>query len=182
MLEKNKIEDWVKVNKELFDDKELPVNHRELFESKLDSFLEKEKPTKQNISWMRVAATFIVGIGIASSVFYFTTTEIDSREFASNDSFEKVEQEYSVKIKEALVPVRANKNYLSREYISFIKEMEKLDTQNDKLKEILLTNPNDERIFNSIIENYKNRLKLLEQLKTIMANKNLKNTPNLNNS
>ncbi len=178
MTDKKNIEDWVKSNKDMFDDKELPVGHRELFEAKLDVLLQKEKPKKNSFVWLKIAAALVLGVAITSSVFYFTSTEPDTNMYASKEEFSNIENEYSEKIKEALVPVRAEKNYLSPEYRSFLKEMERLDKQNDKLKELLVANPDDERILNSIIENYKSRLQLLEQLKVIMTNKNLKTIKN----
>ena len=173
MSDKNNIENWAKSNRELFDDKELPVGHRELFEGKLDSMLKESKPKNSRFYWYSIASVFVVGIAILSSVFYFDIQNVDLKNYASAENFVEVENQYSEKIKEALVPVRASKKYLSPEYRSFLKEMEKLDTENDKLKEMLVSFPDDERILNSIIENYKSRLELLEQLKVIMSNKQI---------
>lgn len=177
MSDNKNIEDWTKANRDLFDDKELPVGHRELFESRLDDMLAEkssaEKSGQSSFTWMKVAAAFVVGIAITSAVFYFNSAEVDNTEYAKSESISEIEHQYAVKIKDALVPVRANKNYMSPEYRSFFKEMEKLDKQNEELKELLLQNRSDERILNSIVENYKMRLKLLEQLKVIMTNKNL---------
>jgi hypothetical protein len=174
MTDKKNIEDWVKSNKGLFDDKELPVGHRELFEGKLDSLLKESTPKKTNSGWYNIAAVFVVGIAILSSVLYLSNDRSRlEKTYASAENFEEVENHYSEKIKEALVPVRSSNKYLSPEYRSFLKEMEKLDVENERLKELLINFPDDERILNSIIENYKSRLQLLEQLKVIMSNKQI---------
>lgn len=173
MSDKKNIENWVKSNRGLFDDKELPVGHRELFEGKLDSLLKESKPKKSRFGWYNIAAVLVVGLSILSSVLFFNNKPLDTNNIASTTDFVKVESEYSEKIKEALVPVRSNNKYLSPEYRSFLKEMEKLDVENEKLKELLINFPDDERILNSIIENYKSRLQLLEQLKVIMSNKQI---------
>jgi len=173
MSEKKNIEKWVKSNRDLFDDKELPVGHRELFEGKLDRLLQETKPKKARFNWYNVAAVFVVGIAILSSVLFFNNQPLEAKEFASRSDFVKVENQYSKKIKEALIPVRSSNKYLSPEYRTFMKEMERLDVENEKLKELLINFPDDERVLNSIIENYKSRLQLLEQLKVIMSNKQI---------
>lgn len=173
-MKDRKIENWTKLNREKFDDMELPVGHREAFEKKLNFMLHETQPKKEIFNWYRVAGIAIVFIALASSVFYFNPINNKQKiQTAGIVNLEQVESQYSEKIKEALVPVRSSKKYLSPEYRSFIKEMEKLDIENDKLKEMLVNFPDDERILNSIIENYKSRLKLLEQLKVTMSNKNL---------
>lgn len=176
MSNKKNIENWAKANRALFDDKELPVGHRELFEGKLDDLLQESKPAKSRFNWYNIAAVFVVGVAILSSVFYMNTESFDTEKVVSASNFVKVENQYSEKIKEALVPVRSSNKYLSPEYRSFLKEMEKLDVENEKLKKLLVDFPNDERILNSIIENYKSRLQLLEQLKAIMSNKQISKT------
>ena len=174
MSDKKNIEDWTKSNKSLFDDKELPIGHRDVFEGKLDSFLQQPKIKKSRFKWYNIAAIFVVGFSVVSSTLYFSNNGFyDIINYASADDFQKVESHYSKKIKEALVPVRSSNKYLSPEYRSFLKEMEKLDVENEKLKKILVDYPDDERILNSIIENYKSRLQLLEQLKVIMSNKQI---------
>ena len=173
MSDKRNIENWVKLNRDLFDDKELPVGHRELFEGKLDSLLQESKPSKSRFSWYNIAAVFVVGIAILSSVLFLNNKPLEANKLASDNSFVEVENQYSEKIKEALVPVRSSNKYLSPEYRSFLKEMENLDVENEKLKKLLVNFPDDERILNSIIENYKSRLQLLEQLKAIMSNKQI---------
>ena len=173
MSDKKNIENWAKSNRDVFDDKELPVGHRELFEKKLDNLLHESKPQKTKFHWYKIAAVLVVGLTIISSAFYFNNHRIVIKKYASTNNLVEVENKYSEKIKEALVPVRASKKYLSPEYRSFLKEMEKLDTKNERLKELLIEFPDDERILNSIIENYKSRLQLLEQLKVIMSNKHI---------
>ena len=174
MTDKKNIEDWVSLNKDLFDDKELPVGHRELFEDKLDGLLQESKTKKSRFNWRNIAAVLVIGIVISSSVMYlFNDGSTIENTYASTKNFEKVESHYSEKIKEALIPVRSSNKYLSPEYRSFLKEMEKLDVENERLKELLINFPDDERILNSIIENYKSRLQLLEQLKVIMSNKQI---------
>ena len=173
MSDKKNIENWVKSNRDLFDDKELPVGHRELFEGKLDGLLQESKPNKSRFNWYNIAAVFVVGIAILSSVLFLNNRPLEVKELVSANSFVEVENQYSEKIKEALIPVRSSNKYLSPEYRSFLKEMEKLDVENEKLKELLVNFPDDERILNSIIENYKSRLQLLEQLKVIMSNKQI---------
>ena len=173
MSDKKNIENWAKSNKVLFDDKELPVGHRGLFENKLDELFNEVKPNKPRFNWYNIAAVFVVGIAVLSSVFFINTHTLESEKLATTTSFIEVENTYSEKIKEALVPVRASNEYLSPEYRSFLKEMEKLDSENERLKSILVNFPEDERVLNSIIENYKSRLDLLMQLKAIMSNKQI---------
>ena len=173
MTDKKNIENWTESNRQKFDDKELPVGHRELFESKLDFSLHKKEKRNERTNWYKIAGVAVVFIALASSVFFLSPESINPIQTAGVVSFTEVESQYSEKIKEALVPIRSSKKYLSPEYRSFIKEMEKLDIENDKLKDLLLEFPDDERVLNSIIENYKNRLKLLEQLKVTISNNNL---------
>ena len=176
MLDKKNIENWAKSNRALFDDKELPVGHRELFEDKLDGLFQEVKPTKPRFNWYNIAAVFVLGIAILSSALFFNSHTLETKKLASTVSFVDVENNYSEKIKEALVPVRSSNEYLSPEYRSFLKEMEKLDLENERLKSILVNYPEDERVLNSIIENYKSRLELLEQLKAIISNNQINKT------
>ena len=173
MTDKKNIESWTESNRHKFDDKELPVGHRELFENKLDFSLHKKVNINEGTNWYRIASVAIIFIALASSVFYFSPDYRTPIQTAGVVNFSEIESQYSEKIKEALVPIRSSKKYLSPEYRSFIKEMEKLDLENDRLKNLLLEFPDDERVLNSIIENYKNRLQLLEQLKVTISNNNL---------
>ena len=70
MSDKKNIEDWAKSKRESFDDKELPVGHRELFEGKLDGLLQESISKKPRFHWYNIAAVLVVGIAILSSVFY----------------------------------------------------------------------------------------------------------------
>jgi hypothetical protein len=176
-MKDNNIENWNRLNRDKFDDMELPVGHRENFEKRLNSMINESKAKKNKFYWFRIAGSVLLFFSIISSVFLYSSKSTlgESTTSTSNEvsNFEEVENQYSSKIKEALVPVRSSKKYLSPEYRSFLKEMDKLDRENEKLKKLLEAFPNDERILNSIIENYKSRLTLLEQLKTIISNSNL---------
>ena len=181
--EKTSLEEIIEGNKQLFDDKELPINHRSLFEAKLEGLdnnvVDAEKKGRNYTNWLNIAAIFIVGIAITSSMFY-SGSENNTENLLSNNvekstlEINKMEVLYSSEIKEVLVPIRTEKKFVDPKLRAFLKQMDELDTQNQRLEELLVSKPGNEEILSSIIDNYKRQLKIMEELRSIIAKDNLK--------
>jgi hypothetical protein len=204
MANKDKnIQDRLKGNTEKFDQHELPLNHRELFESKLDSHFNHNNEDEDNSSSLesnsnskeeqgrvilmpsfsnlqKYAAVFIVAVGILSSIYMIgldSNSNVNiSGDLLADTNVETMEEKYSVEVREALVPFREKGQKLSPEYRAFLKQLDKLDRENEKIKKLMQENPEDEKLMQDLIDNFKTRLEVLEKIKKIISN----NKMNLN--
>jgi hypothetical protein len=179
------LQDRLKGINQKFDQHELPLNHRELFESKLDySFNHKNEEEDDSklftsfSSLQKYAAVLVVALAILSSIFMINLDTVDNTnlgvEIASNTNLEEMEEKYSVEVKEALVPFREKGQKLSPEYRAFLKQLDKLDRENEKIKKQMQENPEDEKLMQDLIDNFKTRLEVLEKIKKIISNNKMK--------
>ncbi|WP_298288449.1 hypothetical protein [uncultured Lutibacter sp.] len=148
----------------------LSENHRAKFEAKLQKELHATQ--KKNFYVFKIAASFLVLIGLSASLFYFSN-EKDSlvTSVAKNESLgsispelKTIENYYLASIQSEIVTLEEtpeNKELLD----GYFKKISELTEDYKDLTKELNTEGLNEKTINALIENLQLRLKLLYQLK-----------------
>lgn len=168
----DKLKKFIEDNEAEFDQLPRP-GHFDRFKQKQAQFTPSSKPNADSFSvWLKVAAVFVLVFGIGWLFFNLGKMQ-GNQEFASNaigisenNTNELAEVEFffdqQVVLKKKEVMLFASNNNEATNQILI--ELERLEVQYIELKEELAINSNNEQIINAMIENYRNRLSLLEKL------------------
>ena len=164
------MDQWMKANKHEFTADE-PTGNRERFEKLLSQQRVKKKASR--MYW--VAAAF-VGVLLISAVAFdlgkqSLTVSSDNQQLTLMDisaDYREVEQYYQQVIESQ------KENYQSKELNNLqpvkaaFKDLEKLERQYQELQFALATTPNDERVIQGMIMNYRMRIIVLQKLERII--------------
>ena len=162
---------------------ELSKKHRKNFEAKLQKELHGAKINYNQ--FLKIAASFLIVVGLGSSIFYFSNTVVqDAPEISKIESLgdispelKKIENYYLASIQNefsTLDPSPENKEFLDG-YLERIGDL----TNKYKVLTAELNTPDglNEKTINGLIDNLQLRLKLMYQLKeqlNKLKNQNLK--------
>ena len=190
------LEDYIRDNSGSFDREQVPLGHQKRFEQRLKrqeskgfSTLSENGLNRTNaikrIAYMAAAAVLVFG-----AVFVYQNYDLvpveekivgDQSMYLEEISSEmaQVEDYYRRAIltkKEEVQKMPGAEDYILNSYFS---ELDELETAYEDLSKNLARNYNDERIINAMIENYRDRIEVLEaltkQLQTINEQKNYSN-------
>lgn len=174
------------LQEEIKDTGKLSNNHRSNFEAKLQQELHSNK--KKNYQFLKIAASFLVIIGLGSSIFYFSNSTVTSTvEKAKIESLgsispelKKIENYYLVSINSeisSLEETQENKELLD----GYFEKISELSTDYKLLTKELNEEGLNEKTIIALIDNLQLRLKLLYQLKGQLNElKNLNKSENEN--
>ena len=149
---------------------DLSKNHRKNFESRLQKEMHPSK--RKRYQFLRIAASFLIVVGLGSSIFFFSTNSVeDSVETAKIESLgsispelQKIENYYLASIQveiSNLEETPENKELLD----SYLEKIGELTSEYKILTSELNTEGLSEKSINALIDNLQLRLKLLYQLK-----------------
>ena len=156
--------------------RELPNNHRNSFEQRLQSKLH-QKP-KYNYSFLKIAASIIIiiGLGLASQQFFKTDNPkeiVDTSDKAVNKinslsdispNLKKVEDFYLTQINYQIAKIAITDE--NRDLLEvYLLQLSVLQKEYNNLNTQLSINKVSEKIVNALIENLQLRLQLMRQLK-----------------
>ncbi len=177
----NNFEKYIKEHKDQLDTNEPADGHFQRFEQKLQQQQEPEADGKivriRTKTLWRAAAMFLVLVGITSLLnIYFEKEEV----VPSNDmvaemvglkdvspEFAEVESFYTSTLNTRMDDLNTYRSSNNEDYITnCIKVLNELEEEYEGLKKDLSANFGDERIINSMIQNYRTRLQVIERLLT----------------
>ena len=155
---------------EKFGTSDLSKNHRKKFESRLQKELHSSK--SQKYQFLKIAASFLIVVGLGSSIFFFSTNSVeDTVETAKIESLgsispelQKIENYYLASIQveiSNLEETPENKELLD----SYFEKIGELTSEYKILTAELYQEGLNEKSINALIDNLQLRLKLLYQLK-----------------
>lgn len=165
---------------------ELSINHRRKFENKLHK--EVHSRGFKNFQFLKIAASFLLVIGLGSSLYYFSTNSLEQTnsvaKFESLGSIspelKKIENYYLASIQTEISNIEEtpeNKELLN----GYFEKLGELTKEYKVLTEELNSEVLNEKSINALIENLQLRLKLLYQLKEQLNElKNINITENEN--
>lgn len=186
----DKLTSFIRSNREEIKEKETIEGHEKRFEKKL--LVASKQKEKQLIKkrFIAVAAVIIalitLGIGITPSIEFLeeapgenTLAEVSLGDVS--EEMKSVELYYLQSIKEEKKELnqQIGKSNAS-DFKEMLDELEELEKDYLALKKALAQNNNNERIISSMIQNYKLRVQLLEDLQKMMETKNKKQRSNGN--
>lgn len=165
------LEKFIRNNKD-----ELKKAHpdRESLWAKIDNELSEEQPVKApkvitiSYKFLMKAAAIILLCGIMATVYFNNATQ--SPEFVMSDEFKEIDAHYAMLVNSRIKELRNNKDLTENEKEGFLKYIEDLEKEALDLQKELSKNLNNELIIEAMIDNYKERLRMMEQLLNRLEN------------
>jgi len=157
----NKLAEFIKENKKLFEEKGPSNQLWERIAQELDK--KQERPAKKIklYQWMSIAAVLVVSMGI-----YFTITNkaVEGIAIADvNPVFGAREVQFASLIEEKKDSLQIYSDDNPELYNKFIADLSKLDADYETLKKQLQTSPNREAIVRAMMKNLETRSNILSQ-------------------
>jgi hypothetical protein len=176
------LEDLIKHNKDLFDDKEPMDGHLERFDWKLERKLHSHEVKRSIVPYLLRAAVVTVLVTLSSlwAWDHFIRTNRGGMTLGEVSSqYKEVENYYMYKVnlmEDELQSLDFSNNPEQKKILD--NELQSMDSVYVQLQKDLKANPNDDRIINAMIEHYQTKVDVLgyivNQLKTIRnANQNI---------
>lgn len=146
------------------------VGHQVRFLEKLQQQNEQQKivvlPTKKR-NWFKplaIAASIAVVFGLATTTFMFDTKE--EADLASiSPQMQETQNFFSSAIQIQLEEINKVSSDETKELVADVmKQLEKLESDYEVLKKDLVRSGNDKRVISAMINNFKNRADLLEEV------------------
>ena len=172
----DQIENWFKENRELLDQEAPPKGHAERFTDRLDASSTNTKQSK----WMWAAAA-MVAVLIAASFLLgrssgSTVVEMDNTLSSVSLEMAEVEDHFASQVAIKMEHMRSfEHNEGNGQVQKNLLILDKLENEYELLKSDLEENPKDERVINSMIMNYRVRIKVMDRMLEALASMN-KNT------
>lgn len=155
--------DSLRTDKHQFDDESPPSGHQLRFERKLAGAF----PTKHHFQWWKIAAVFVIALGIGLGWNFFPTADRKAglQPIENQIPLNEAEYYYQKSVKMQLTSI--TKNYTSKESVQMIEEsQELLDELALQYKELEneLKKTGNQKVAAAMISNYKSRIEILESL------------------
>tara|TARA_Y100000782_G_C10188468_1_gene268473 strand:+ start:11129 stop:11704 length:576 start_codon:yes stop_codon:yes gene_type:complete len=186
----DKLTSFIRSNREEIKEKETIEGHEKRFEKKLLAASKQKEKQLIKKRFIAVAAVIIalitLGIGITPSIELLeeapgenTLAEVSLGDVS--EEMKSVELYYLQSIKEEKKELNQQiEKSNASDFKEMLDELEELEKDYSALKKALAQNNNNERIISSMIQNYKLRVQLLEDLQKMMETKNKKQRSNGN--
>lgn len=190
------LEDFIRNNSGSFDREQPPLGHQKRFEQRLTSQEEKgysrfsEKALNRTNAFKRIVYMAAAAILVFGAVFVYQNYDLvpveekivgDQAMYLEEISSEMAQVEDYYRRAILIKKEEAQKMPGAEDYIlnSYFSELDELENAYEDLSKVLARNYNDERIINAMIENYRDRIEVLEaltkQLQTLNEQKNYSN-------
>jgi hypothetical protein len=179
------IEEIIRKNKGLFEDKEPMDGHFDRFNWKLEKRLHSKETKRSIVPYLLKAAVVTLLVTLSSLWTWDNFIRADKGKMALGDvspQYKEVENYYVHQVnfmENELQTIDFGNNAEQKDMLH--KEMKSMDSVYVQLQKELKANPNDERIINAMIEHYQTKLEvityLVNQLKAI-RNDNQNNQEN----
>ncbi len=169
------IDEILKYNRDLFEDKEPMPGHMERFQNKLRQRLHSSKTIKSIVPYLLKAAVVTLLITLSSLWTWEHFIRKDSAMMSLGEvspQYREVENYYMHQVnlmEDEIVSIDFNNNPKQKDLL--LTEMKSMDSSYIQLQKELRANPDDERIINAMIEHYQTKVEvmtfILSQLKSI---------------
>ncbi|MCF8302185.1 MAG: hypothetical protein K9I94_02840 [Bacteroidales bacterium] len=171
----NKLEQYIKDNRQHFDANEPAEGHEERFRHKLELFRndEKKKSYSRFRFYWRVAASIILLIGFSIVMVRYLT--IENGQNLGQASYEKqlpqelkeVKGYYSSLAQEKLKRIEtltANDSEANQVKAQALQEVQNIEASSEQLERTYVKQNKDERVYNAIVNNYRIITGLLDRI------------------
>jgi hypothetical protein len=171
-----RLEDFMKANREEFDDLEPSADVWKRIEKHLPA--EGSQPKKREAKMfslsfvMKVAASIIIVMGIGFGL-YLRTEKHQSIDYASiNPTYAKQQVQYASQVESKLSQLKSLTKNDPEMYADFSHEIAKMDSTYKRLSRDLATSPNQELVLRAMIQNLQMQTQVLNQQLNIIEQYN----------
>lgn len=168
-------EKHIKENKQAFDVHKVDKNKLwENIATQLDEKPEKKVIPLWRSSKFRVAASVLILVGLSFiGVFMITGPTGQNTDSYANEELFDIDLHYKNLVFQQVQLVKNHPELADKDKEEFLSFMDELDTEYEQLKQEMQNNLDNELILEAIVNNYKKRIELIENLlKQINASKN----------
>jgi len=162
-----RLEDFIKANREEFDDLEIKAGLWGNIEERLPAGFEEAPKQKKTFSLgfvMRVAATVIVVMSISFVLYLRNEKSSNTVNLAAiNPQYAEQQQHYTKLISNKLSELKIITKSNPQLYLQFTAEIAKMDSTYKKLNNDLATSPNQELVLRAMIRNLQIQTDALNQ-------------------
>jgi hypothetical protein len=169
-----RLEDFIKANKEGFDEFEPGADLWSRIEKQLPPEAPKKRETKTfSLGFvLRVAATVIVLMGVSFVIFLRSTQDKMVDYAAINPEYAKQQVHYTSLIETKRSELKAVAQSNPELYREFSSEIAKMDSTYNKLNTDLATSPNQELVLQAMIKNLQIQTQVLNQQLSVIEQYN----------
>ncbi|MEM6892922.1 MAG: hypothetical protein AAF554_04470 [Bacteroidota bacterium] len=167
------LEEYIQKNRKAFDDQSLDKD-------KLWSSISQELQPEEKVIplWrkplVRVAAsvTVLLALSLTAALWFFQPRLDTEAGFASQELME-IDMHYQQLVSHQVNLIQQHPRLTASDKEEFLSFMDELDAEYDLLKKEMQNNLDNERVLEAIVDNYKKRIELIENLlRQINASKN----------
>ncbi|MER3376183.1 MAG: hypothetical protein RIM83_16205 [Allomuricauda sp.] len=166
-------EKHIRENKQAFDTHK--VDKDKLWQGIASQLDEKPKPKviplwKSRKLW--VAASIVLLMGLSLMTFFTMDTSNQNRDAYANEELLEIDMHYQHLVHQQVQLVKDHPKLSDEDKEEFLSFMDELDEEYQQLRMEMRDNLGNERVLQAIVENYKKRIELIENLlKQINASK-----------
>jgi hypothetical protein len=163
---KDELEKYIIENKNEFDDYKLDEVDKLKFWSHISDEL-PEEPKKVISIWekpvFKIAASIMILLGCGFS-FIMLNNNSNYENSIVNEELYEIDNHYKLLVNNQIELIKKNSNLSEADQDDFLLLIDDLDAEYDKLKKELKEGVNDEKIIEAIINNYRKKIQLMENL------------------
>jgi len=162
---KEELEKYIIKNKSEFDEHKLDeVDKLKLWSNISDEL--PEQPKKVISIWkkpvFKIAASIMILLGCGLSFIMLNNTNYENS--MVNEELYEIDNHYKLLVNNQIQLIKNNSNLSDADQDDFLLLIDDLDAEYNKLKIELKTGVNNERIIEAIIDNYRKKIQLMEDL------------------
>jgi hypothetical protein len=162
---KDELKEYIQAHKNEFDDHSVAEVDKLKLWSKISEQL-PETPTKVIPLWkkasFRVAASVVLLVGCL--FMYFATNQNDGEYDMVSEEFRQIDTHYKSLVQNQIQLVKSSTNLSKTAQAEFLSYIDELDQEYLNLKEELNQGVNNQIIIEAIINNYRKKIQLMEDL------------------
>ena len=161
----DQLENWFKENRELLDQDAPPKGHAERFAKRLNASPSITAPHKWTWAAAAMVAVLIAGSFLLGRSSGSAIVEMDNTLSSVSSEMAEVEDHFAMQVAMKMEHMRTFANNEDDTQIKKNLEiLSQLEKEYDLLKSDLAENPKDERVINSMIMNYRVRIKVMDRM------------------
>lgn len=162
---RDELKEYIQAHKNQFDDYSVDEADKLKLWAKISEELPETTP-KVIPLWkkasFRVAAAIVLLFGCM--FMFYTTDNIDGEYDIVSDEFRQIDQHYKSLVENQIQLVKNNTNLTKEEQADFLSYIDELDQEYIKLKTELKQGVNNQLIIEAIINNYRKKIQIMEDL------------------
>lgn len=163
-MKTDRLESFVNNNRHEFDQLEPSDEVWNAISKRLD---EKNKTGKNKFVWLRIAASVVVILAIPAMFYFFENTEQSANSIQANPEVEELieaEAYYAQQVSGKLAEIQKCYKVYPELKMEVEDDLTELETMYQSLKSDLQDNVSNKEVIEAMIENNRNRMKLVEDI------------------